>query len=280
MLQKVDVYSSSKLVDTLTVSDSDPVENDPIQILNVDGLDPVKAAIDVVTSGNVDGAVSLDASVPTRNIVMTLRPNPDWSTWTAEQLRQFIYNYFIPKTQVKLIFTSEEISGAVEIMGTVESCDANPFTKDPTYLVSIICPDPYFVAVDPVVVDGAIINQSSWGSSKTTISLPGNVPVGMELKVADGFDNELYIQVGNPEVGTFHMVGSVAGIFYMGSIPLKKYVRSGDPANGTFTNRLYELELGSIWPLLYPGDNDFAVMNAYNVGVTWELSYYPKYGGL
>jgi hypothetical protein len=279
-LQKVEIYSSSQLTSTLLVDDSGPIEADYVQVLNIDGLDPVTATIDVVTSGNVDGAVAMDAAVPTRNIVLTIRPNPDWVTWTAEQLRQFIYNYFVPKSLVRLYFTSDEISGEVWIEGVVESCGANPFTKDPTYLISIVCADPYFMASDPVVVDGAIINPANWPTSKSTISNPGNVPIGMILTVADGYDNELYIQAQNPAVGTFHLIGSVAGILYMGSIPTKKYLRSGDPANGTFTNRLYELQPGSVWPVLAPGDNDFAVMNAYNVGVTWELSFYPKYAGL
>lgn len=279
-LQKVEVYSSSQLTSTLLVDDSGPIEADYVQVLNIDGLDPVTATIDVVTSGNVDGAVAMDAAVPTRNIVLTIRPNPDWVTWTAEQLRQFIYNYFVPKSLVRLYFTSDELSSVVWIEGTVESCGANPFTKDPTYLVSIVCPDPYFVAVDPIVINGYIINPADFPTSKSDVNNPGNVPIGVELKVEDGFDNELYIQLGNPAVGTFHLFGSVSGILYMGSIPTKKYVRSGNVDNGTFTNRLYELQPGSVWPVFQPGDNDFAVMNAYNVGTSWQLSYNPKYAGL
>lgn len=281
MLQKVEVYSSSKLTSSLTVDGSAPVETDFIQILNIDGLDPVKATIDVVNSGNVDGAVSLDPQVPTRNIVLTLRPNPDWNSWTPEALRQFLYSYFIPKTDVKLVFTSDEIGVPVEIIGTVEGCDANPFTKDPTYLVSIVCPDPYFVTSDPVVVDGAIIASEDWATSKTTISLAGNIPIGIELKLTDGFSNELIVQVGDPSaVGTFTMLGSVEGILYLGSVPLNKYLRSGNPDNGTFVNRLYELQLGSKWPILRPGNNDFALMSGFSAGNAWELIYYPKYGGL
>lgn len=282
MLQSVDVYSSSQgtSIDDLLFDDSTPIESDFIQVLNVDGLDPVKASIEGVGSGNVDGAVSLSSSVPTRNIVLTLRPNPDWNYWTPEDLRTLIYNYFIPKSTVRLIFTTDAISYPVEIEGTVESCEANPFTKEPTFLVSIICPDPYFVASDPIVVSGTIILPANFPTGKTVINNYGQVPIGAEIKVADGYDNELYIQVGNPAVGTFHLVGSVEGILYIGSIPLKKYVRSGNPANGTFVNRLYELQPGSRWPLFFPGSNDFAVMNAYNAGVAWELSYQPKYAGI
>lgn len=280
MLTKVEVYSSSQLTSSLTFDDSVPIETDFVQVLNIVGLDPVKASIDVISSGNVDGAVGMDSSVPTRNIVMTLRPNPDWNTWTAEQLRQFIYNYFIPKSTVRLYFTSDEISSEVMIEGIVESCDANPFTKDPSYDVSIVCPDPYFVAVDPVVVTGSVINPSGFDSSKTVVTHPGNVPIGVELKMTSGYDTELYVQLGNPAVGTFLMIGSVTGIFYLGSIPTKKYVRSANTTNGTFLNRLNELQLGSIWPVLNPGDNDFAVMSAYSVGNPWELTFYPKYGGL
>lgn len=280
MLQKLEVYSSSKGVTDIFFSDTAPIEEDFVQVLNVDGLDPVTATIDSVASDNVDGAVAMNASVPTRNIVLTLRPNADYQSFTPEGLRQPIYAYFVPKSEVKLVFTSSDIDGPVEIMGIVESCQANPFTKDPTYLVSIVCADPYFTRVDALTASGSVISPDSFETSKSTIHLYGNVPIGVELKMIDGYTSEIYVQMGNPAVGTFHLIGSVDGIFYMGSIPTKKYVRSASPTNGTFLNRLNELQLGSTWPVLSPGANDFAVMGGASLGNAWELIYYPKYAGL
>lgn len=280
MINTVEVYSTLQIANELTFDTDGFIEADFVQVTNVDGLDPVKASIDIVSSGNVDGAISLDSQVPTRNIVMTLRPNPDWINWTYETLREVIYSYFMPKTLVKLIFDSDEIGVLVEILGTVESCEANPFTKDPEYIVSIVCPDPYFVTVDPVTVTGTVITQANWGTSKNTITLNGNVPIGIQVKLGSGFENEIYIQAGNPGSSNFHVITTVAGIFQMGSIPLHKYIRGISSANGSFENLLAYLQLGSKWPVFYPGDNSFAVMGDWSEGNPWELKYYPKYGGL
>lgn len=263
----------------MSFSDTDPPETDFIQITNIIGLDPVKASIDVMGSGNVDGAISLDSSVPTRNIVMTLRPNPDWINWTFETLREFIYSYFIPKNQVKLIFDSDEIGVLVEILGTIESCEANPFSKDPEFNISIVCPDPYFTTVDPVTVNGTIIAPENWQTSQSSIYIYGNVPVGIELSMASGFVTEVSIQAGNPGKSTFHVVTTVVGILKMNSIPLHKYIREVNAINGSYVNLLSKLELGSVWPVLYPGNNPFAVMGP-SVGNVWQLKYFPKYGGI
>lgn len=279
MINTVEVYSTLQIADELTFDTDGPIEADFVQVTNVDGLDPVKASIDVVSSGNVDGAISLESQVPTRNIVMTLRPNPDWINWTNESLRTLIYSYFIPKTLVKLIFDSDEIGVPVEILGTVESCEANPFTKDPEYIVSIVCPDPYFVTVDPVIVIGTVISQENWETSKNTITLNGNIPIGIQVRMGAGFEDEIYIQAGTPGSSSFHVVTTVPGYFHMGSIPLHKYIQGISAQNGSFQNLLAYLQLGSKWPVFYPGENSFAVMGS-SVGNPWELKYFPKYGGI
>lgn len=277
MLRKVEVYSSSLLVNEMSFDDSDPVETDLIQVTNVDGLDPVTASIDVVSSGNVDGAISLDPSVPTRNIVLTLRTNPDWNVWSFERLRQFIYGYFIPKSTVKLVFDSDEIGTPVEIIGIVESCEANPFTKDPEFSVSIVCPDPYFTTVDSFVVNGSTIGVSDWGTGRSTILYKGNVPNGIKVDVPDGFASELYVQVGNVVDYSFHLVGGVDGYVELISVPLHKSIVKINE-NGSLENILAYLQLGSQWPLLSPGANYFAVLGT--PGADWTLTYYEKYGGL
>ena len=280
MLNKIEVYSSSQLAADLSFDEEGLIENDFVQVTNIDGLDPVPASIDVVSSDNVDGAVSLEPKVPTRNIVMTLRPNPNWNDWTFETLRKLIYSYFIPKSTVKLVFDSDEIGVPVEILGTIESCEANPFTKDPEYIVSIVCPDPYFITIDPVIVTGTVIHPDNWTSEQSTISLDGNVPIGIEVILSSGFSTELYIQIGNLGNPNFHVITTVEDMFSMGSRPLNKFIRKVNLSNGAFENLLPKLQFGSAWPVLKPGDNPFAIMDGFSLGNPWELKYFPKYGGI
>jgi hypothetical protein len=285
VLKTVEVYSTLGTAAELTINDSGPVDDDFIQVKDIQGLDPVKAGIDTVAAATRDGLISLNADVASRNIVMTLRPNPDWNSWSPEGLRSFIYSYFIPKNTIKLIFDSDEY-GLVTISGIVESCDANPFSKDPEFIISLICEDPYFTAVNPVTVHSSIISPEDFGSSAADVSLDGTVPIGFSADIAHGTLTTVWIQVESPSTSIFTLAPvppASSGVkIQVGSIPGQKYVRLVDTATGAFTNILKNLVFGSVWPFLQPGDNKIAVMGAgaSGSGFSWDLTYYEKYGGI
>ncbi len=282
MLKKLEVYSSIQSVSTLSYTEDGPIEADFVQITNIDGLDPVKANISTVDLGAGDGSAWVGSDVPSRNIVLTLRPNPDWTTWTAETLRQFIYSYFVPKCEVNLIFDSDEV-GTVQISGFVESCDANPFTKDPEYIVSIICPDPYFEATEVTTVTGSVISADDFSTGNTLIHLDGNIPIGFKVRILSSASiSELFVQIGDPLTSTFHILTEALfspSIFDMFSDPLDKVVRVVDPDSGTIGDLLGKMQGGSEWPFLQPGDNHFAIMGNIT-GQDWTLKYFEKYGGI
>jgi len=283
LLNKVEVYTSSQDVPTLEINEEHRPELDLIHIVSIDGLDPVKASVSTMTLSDTDEGIVTGTEVPSRNIVLTLRPDPDWSNWTPEQLRRLIYAYFIPKSQVRLVFYTDELD-SVEIFGTVESCSYNQFIKDPEYQISIICSDPYFKAIEATEISGTVIEPEDWPPSEP-ITIEGDIPVGFELKLSSGYDSgELTVQVGDPSISTFHLIVSTLpnpNIFEMNSKPLRKFVRTVEIDTGIITNLLGSLEpgYGSVWPILRPGDNLFAVMGSM-VGDAWELKYFPKFGGL
>src|SRR5215204_5425397 len=154
-------------VDTIILDPEGTPELDFVQVRHIEGLDPVKAFINTMAYGLTDGEAFLGSDIPSRNIVMTLGPNPNWTTWTYETLRQLIYSYFMTKITVNLVFDSDEV-GIVQITGNVDSVIANPFSKDPEYIVSIICLDPYFYRVTPVVLtgvaDGELVDLTNEGN--------------------------------------------------------------------------------------------------------------------
>src|SRR5664279_2906619 len=78
-------------VDPIVLADPGSVETDPIQILKVDGLGPVKAAVTTTPFGDFDGESLPAASVGKRNIVLTFGLNPDWADQTFESLRAILY---------------------------------------------------------------------------------------------------------------------------------------------------------------------------------------------
>lgn len=282
MLTEVKAYSSWRSAPTLPLLDGGRAETDPIQIRNIDGLDPVKAAVNTSPLGSVDGTSYVGSSIPSRNLVLTLHPNPDWELWTHESLRKLIYQYFMPKRPTRLVFYSDDM-GPVEISGVVESVGVNIFSKDPEYLVSIICPDPYFTALEPTVITG---NTIRYGEDPIIVDYKGTIESGIKVKitaVSGPNPEDVTIQIGDPKITLFGVAAGVdsSKYFELSSIPMQKFVQNIGIDTGVITNLLSKVYVqeGALWPTLQPGDNE--VMITTDVGVQdYELSFYERFGGL
>lgn len=282
MLTEVKAYSSWQSAPALLLTDNGRPETDLIQVTNIDGLDPVKASVNTSPLGSVDGDAFVGSNVPSRNIVLTLHPNPDWDNYTHEVLRRLIYSYFMPKQPTRLVFYSDDMP-TVHIDGIVESVEANIFSKDPEFLVSIICPDPYFTAHSPTIVSGQSVRS---GGDVENIDYQGNVEAGIYVKVmfaSGALPTKIGVQVGSPLISFFNVDASVSASLYfeMNSIPTSKYVQNVNLSTGVITNLLSKVRIkeGSQWPLLQPGESDFSVITDQGVQ-DWELVYSERYGGL
>lgn len=280
MLTEVKAYSSWQSAPTLPLSDNGRAETDLIQIRNIEGLDPVKASVNTSPFGSVDGEAYIGSSVLSRNIVLTVHPNPDWDAWSYEGLRRLIYSYFMPKRSVRLVFYSDDII-PVEITGIVEDVAANAFSKDPEFLISIICPDPYFIALNATVILGEAVRP---GGDVIDIDYGGNVETGVYVKAtyeSGSVPTSIGIQIGDPAISYFDVVAGVSATKYfeMNSLPMQKFVRNVNTNTGVIANLLSAVKEGSSWPTLQPGENAFSIIT--NVGVqNWELSYFERFGGL
>lgn len=282
MLTEVKAYSAWRSAPTLPLNVDGRPETDLIQLRNVDGLDPVKASVNTSPYGSVDGSSYVGSSVLSRNIVLTLKPNPNWVTWTYESLRKLLYQYFMPKREVRLVFYSDDMN-PVEIYGVVEDCSIDMFSKDLEMKVSIICPDPYFTSVDPIVVTGL---TGPTGVDPVVVTYNGTEEGGMVLKVSKTLDaapSDIAVQIGDPRISYFAVAATVSATSYfeMSSIPMRKFVQNIDLNTGVITNLLSQVHIqeGTLWPTFQPGDNEFAVIT--DVGVhDWELTYFERFGGL
>jgi len=281
VLTKLEVFGLRSLVPTLPLLEDGDAGSDPIQVIGIDGLGPVKAAITTAPFGAFDGEAYVGASVGKRNIVLTIGLHPDWAIQTIEELRQLLYNYFMPKLLVQLRFSSTGFP-TVKIEGYVESVEPNIFVKSPTMVVSIICPSPDFVAMDPTVWTGITSDGTDWD----TIDYIGSVPTGINLKISQtvGSPGEDSIQVsltGQYAPQIFATRGNIVPDirWEMNSVPGQKYIRSVSLLSGAVQNFLNDLAPDASWPTLYPGENKLSVITPLT-GQNWELSYYSRFGGL
>ena len=283
MLTELKAYSSWRSAPTLSLSEGGRPETDLIQVRNITGLDPVKASVNTTPYGAVDGESYVGSSIPKRNIVLTLRPNPDWNDWSYEALRRLLYSYFMPKRETQLVFLSDDMI-PVEISGIVEGVEVNMFSKDPELQVSIVCPDPYFTAVDPTVVTGQALRPDAPISAYTPIEYGGTIETGIQVKVfkVSGPDtSHVGVAIDEwPYLGVTTTVDATK-YFEMSSMPMRKYVQTVELGTGIITNLLnaVSIEGGSDWPIFQPGENNFAVITTQGVQ-DWELTYFERFGGL
>lgn len=277
MLTEVKAYSSWLSAPTLQLDADGRAERDLIQIRDISGLDPVKASVSTSPYGSVDGSSYTGSSVLSRNIVLKLKPNPDWNIWTYEKLRRLIYSYFMPKLLTRLVFYSDDMV-PVEIYGIVEGVEVNMFSKEPEIQVSIICPDPYFTALDPTVITGQ-------NGEVKTFDYNGTIEGGMIVQVThvSGNPTSIAIQIGDPKISYFAVVADVNSTKYfeLCSIPMQKYVQNVNIGSGVIDNLLsyvYAQE-GSLWPTLQPGENEFKIVTDDGVQ-DFQLIFYERFGGL
>jgi Phage tail protein RIFT-related domain len=283
VLTELKAYSAWQSAPLLPLAEFGRAETDLVQIRDIQGLEPVKASVNISPFGSIDGAAYVGSSVLSRNIVLTIHPNPDWQEWTYESLRRLLYSYFMPKQRTRLVFNSDDLV-PVEISGYVESADIAQFSEDPEFIVSVICPDPYFSAVDPVIITGESCLPSA--VLMENLDYIGSVPAGIHVKLTKSTDpapTTIGIQVGDPALSYFEVVGSISSTKYfeMSSTPANKFVQNVATDTGIITNLLSKATIreGSQWPVLVPGVNEFCVITDGGEH-DWTLTYYARFGGL
>lgn len=288
MLTKVTAYGPLPSVPALVFNLVNIPDSDLYQMRNIDGLGPVKANVNTTPSASVKGESYSGSTVGKRNILFTIGLISDWQSWTPATLRKNLESYFSTGQDLTLIFESDERPPVV-ISGYVESNDPNIFSKDPENVVSIICPQPDFVTVDPFVVTGDTTTYP------VTIDYHGTVEAGLLLEITgtdagsptlvhvdltpDGitpvipFDVQTFTEVTGPILdGTKD--------FSMSSIPRQKYVKNIAHADSAETDIIGWITPGSIWPKFQPGNNIANIYTNHTSPFDWRLTYYERYGSL
>lgn len=110
-------------------------------VTSVQGLTPPPTIINTATAGTIDGTFFNSARVEQRNLVITVVLNGD-----IEANRQKLYTIFPRKTKCTVYFKNKNRN--VKIDGYVETLEADLFTQREQVQISIICPRPYFEALN------------------------------------------------------------------------------------------------------------------------------------
>lgn len=284
MLTNVEVYSSWSSAPDLPLQVGVGEDEDPLQIRDIKGLGPVKATI-TTTELAQRGSFPTGSNTPGRNIVMEVGYNPDWIEHTPSSLRQKLYGYFMPEQPVTLRFFRDD-GPPVEIDGFAEDCDPSIFDQDPTMHISVICPDPDFVAVSPSIVEGT----AKVAPDSVDFTAVSNIATSalLEITAAEGdettYDGLITFErkTLKPGAELFVIEGTVAeGILVR--IDSKRGNKLAQVDYGPEqTNILNSMTDESMWPQITPGTNKVKVFLVDGVGDEkhWKLTYFDRFGGL
>lgn len=275
MLTQVEVRTDQGALLTLPLQDV----SQGLIVEDIQGLDPVKATIVSSSFAQLDGEQYQSSRREKRNLIIKLALEPDYAVGSVQGLRNLLYQFFMPKSRVRLRFFSVD-QPTVDIEGRVETFVAPKFTKEPSATMSILCFDPDFRTPTPVIVPGTTVASGL----ETTHNYLGTVETGFVFR--------LMVDRNISEFTIYHRPSddSLRALEFQAPTPMiagDVLTISTQPGNkyatltraGIDTSILYGISPQSNWINLFPGPNKLRVY-AEGAAVPYSIEYTTKYGGL
>ena len=258
-------------------------------VKEIEGLDPVKATLTSTPFANLDGAQFQSSRREPRNIVIHLELRPDYALGSVKDLRDRLYDFFMPKSNIRLdLYTLNKFdlnpltqTQDLTIDATVESLTSALFTKEPTVDVSLMCYDPNFTDPTSVTITGLT------GPDPLTLFYEGSVETGV-----------IFHFLPNRSISSFQLLheywDAINNQTVVNSITIAIDIVNGDAVtytstpekkgvvlnhSGVVTPILYAMSVPFKWIELQPGYN-YIWVQVPGDPVPYEIQYFKKYGGL
>lgn len=241
-------------------------DNPNYTVYKIEGLSPPKATINSSVNTTMDGSSINSARLENRNIVIYMTIEGD-----VETNRINVYKYFPVKKTVTLYFSNGTRN--IHIKGTVELIECDIFTNKQVAQISIICPKPYFKAVDELT--------TSFSDVSSLFEFPFTIPEsGVEISTITTNIRKSIVNSGDIETGAIielFAIGTVVNpiiydVLKRTHIKLNFTMQQSDKIvintnvgeksivlirDGVTTNALGYMERSSEWLTLESGDNVF-----------------------
>lgn len=273
MLNLLEVRTDRGLLLSLPLFD----QSEGYLIKSVDGLDPVDATLVYSSMAGEDDEQEQSSKFVKRNIVLKLGYQPDYVNDSVKILRDRLYSFFMPKTQVKLRFYADDMP-TVEIVGRVEKMNAPLFTQDPGAEISIICARSSFVELATNLVSGG---SSELGTEVEVDYAGTNKTGGLFTLLPDrsisGFTIYNRLPDDSVQAQPFVYPLLAGDSLAINSVALNKSARLS--RGGATQSVLFGISPYVPWLNLYQGVNKVRVAVAGDP-IPWSFAYANKYGGL
>jgi hypothetical protein len=273
VLNKVDVTNRKGDVLSLEMEENDS----GYQINTIDGLDPVPANLVSTSYANTDGEQFQSAKRGARNVKIKLDLDPDFIDDTYTSLRQGLYSFFMPKSQISMRFYMS--TGLyVDIIGYVEEMSSPMFQQDPNVDISIMCFQPDFIDSRIVTIEGLTVDDST----NTEIDYPGTIETGTVLTLNVNRVLAAFTIYNMDEAGNLSQL-DFDGSLLNGDQLIISSLRGSKGITliraSVSSSYLYGRSAQSSWIEFLEGLNEFRVY-APGDPVPYELEYIVRYGGL
>lgn len=253
------------------------LENDSGYQAQFEGLEPVKANLVSSSFVGIDGQQFQSASREARNIIIKLDLHPDFVTDTFTTLRNKLYTYLMPKSEINMRF--HLVSGLyVDISGIVEEHSSPMFEQDPEVEVSVMCFKPDFIDPQMITLSGGTVSDGTI----TPVNYPGNIEVGIVLTLNVNRTLPAFSMYNTGEDGVLTQM-DFSGSLIAGDQLIVSSVRRAKGITliraGISSSYLFGRTAQSGWIEFSEGINQFRI---YAVGdpVPYEVEYFVRYGGL
>lgn len=282
----------------LTVKNADGEElelshNKNFTVLNVEGLNPPPANVNMSTLAGMNGSKLNIATVPQRNLVLYIKVERP-----VEANRSLLYKYFRIAGENTVYFKNGIRD--VYIEGIVETIECPLFENNQTMQVSILCPQPFFKAMAYFIAEISKITAlfefpfsipaggkefSRYDAHKVTeINNDGDVDTGFLMELTAEGGSVYYPTIWNSSTREFFTLDfelSDGDKVEINTTQGERYVRYIPHGTMDYQNIINEKIATSTWLQLRPGRNTFT----YTAGngddnVRLKFTGYNLYGGV
>lgn len=277
------VELSSDNANVFSFGTSEVASTDKYLIKTIVGLDADEISRKFYGFGAQTNSKFYRYGVTKREIVLRVVLNPNYSiNESFSEIRDELYRTISASRTglINLLFTGGGAALAT-ISGYISKFEVPYFSKTPELQITIQCPDPMLRGYSPVEYEqGEIASQNPLIISDSLSTAPHGFSFEVEF-----ITNTDYFLIQSDETSpdwTFKVFpdgGFQSGdrLVFSGEYGDKKlYVDNG---LGQVTYLMDRIEPGSIWPIIFPGTNEFYIEDV--EFLSWyALSYYPAYWGI
>ena len=265
--------------------------NNPAYVVTrVDGLNPPSANINTAVTATFDGSTFKSSRVNERNIVIEIVLDEN-----IENSRINLYKYFKSKHKVTLYLKTGRRE--VYTIGYVDTFECNLFENRQKAQISLICPYPYFVDINTditqfsvttdcfefpfaIAAEGIPFSETIINSRKSIIN-NGDVESGLVIKL-HATSTVLNPKIYNEDTNEYFILN----VEMLEGDEIVINTNKGEKGvimtvDGVTSNIINDIEPGSTWFQIEPGDNMFLyTADEYPENLRCTFEHSDKYGGV